>query len=100
MFYQTGLMNRKKFNEFIIIVLKSAVLKLPSVQNFRIINDGACGCSVGKHGQVGRNYSLKDARERISNNSFPGQTMYSRSFQFLLQPSQSADLNTLDLGSW
>ena len=45
--HQATSMNRKKFNEVIINVLKSAVLKLPSVKNFRIIADEAGGHSFG-----------------------------------------------------
>ena len=65
-------MNRKKVNEVIINVLKSAVLKLLSAKNFQIIADEAGGHSVGEHCQVGLNISLRDACEWISNKSSPG----------------------------
>ena len=48
---------------------------------------------------MGLDHSLIDAREWISDNSYPGQTMYARSVQLTLQPSQSLDLNTFNLGA-
>ena len=93
-------MDRVKFNAVIVKVLEATVQKLPHAKQIRIIADGAGGHSVGKHGQKGLDKALRDARQWISSNSYQGQLMHGRTVSFLLQPSQSPDLNTLDLGAW
>ena len=93
-------MDRSKFNDVVIKVLKATVLKLPNLTRIRIIADGAGGHSVGKYGQKGLDNALRDARQWISSNSAQGELMHGRTVLFLLQPSQSPDLNTLDLGAW
>ena len=93
-------MDRVKFNNVIIEVLNAIVRKLPNAKKIRIIADGAGGHGVGKHGQRGLENALKDARNWIELQSTVGQIMHGRTIQFLLQPSQSPDLNILDLGAW
>ena len=72
---------------------------MPASKNIGIIADCANGHSVGNHGQRLLDNDLKDVRKWIEVNSANREIMHNRRVQFLLQPAQSPDLSTLDLGA-
>ena len=97
---QTTTMDRTKFNEAIIEVINSVTNRLPTARRIRIIADGADGHRLGKTSQNGLERSLRDVRYWINETRSIGK-LENSDVELLLQPAQSPDLSTLDVGaSW